>query len=187
LDPGVDSELVTRLRARAADVGFDAVSDPSLGDLLAALTASKPGGRFLELGTGVGVGTACLLRGMDGAGRLTTIEKEAELSLIAQEAIQDDRVDWVVGDGAAWLSKATDSFDLVFADTWPGKFTHLEEALALIRPGGLYVVDDLVPQPHWPDDHRDAVKRLVATLRSKSGWITAQIQDASGLLLCTRT
>ena len=183
----MDSELLDRLRARAAEVGFDAASDPSLGDLLAALTASKPGGRFLELGTGVGVGTACLLRGMDEAGRLTTIEKEAELSLIAQDEIQDDRVEWVIGDGAAWLSKTTDSFDLVFADTWPGKFTHLEEALALVRPGGLYVVDDLVPQAHWHEDHRDAVERLVATLGSKPGWITARIQDASGLLLCTRT
>lgn len=47
--------------------GFDMVSELKVGALLAALAATKPGGRFLELGTGTGHGTAWLLSGMDGA------------------------------------------------------------------------------------------------------------------------
>ena len=42
-------------------LGFSMASEPKTGALLAALAASKPGGRFLELGTGTGVGTAWLL------------------------------------------------------------------------------------------------------------------------------
>ena len=44
---------------------FGMASESRVGALLAALVASKPGGRFLELGTGTGHGTAWLLAGMD--------------------------------------------------------------------------------------------------------------------------
>ncbi len=29
------------------------------------------------------------------------------------------------------------AFDLVFADTWVGKFSHLDETRRLLKPGGL--------------------------------------------------
>lgn len=167
-------------------MGFDAASASAVGELLTALAASKPGGRLLELGTGTGLGTACLLRGMDAAARLVTVELDPQLSAIAQAELRDDRVEWVVADGCDWLSSTTDAFDLVFADTWPGKFTHLDQALALVTSGGFYVVDDLVPQRNWPGEHQAAVDGLLAALRARPGWATAYVDDASGVLLCVR-
>jgi predicted O-methyltransferase YrrM len=52
-------------------------------------------------------------------------------------------------------------FDLVFADTWPGKYTNLTEALGLVAVGGLYVIDDMLPQPNWPEGHPAKVTTLV--------------------------
>lgn len=180
------SRTLERIAARATEAGFDAASTPPVGELLAALAASKPGGRFLELGTGAGTGTACLLHGMDATARLTTVELAPELSAIAQDELNDDRVDWVVADGGAWLSANTETFDLVFADTWPGKFTHLDHALGSVKPGGLYVIDDLLPQPNWPHGHQAAVDELLADLRTRPGWTTAHLAEASGVLLCVR-
>jgi len=40
------------------ELGFTMGSEPRTGALLRTLAASKPGGRFLELGTGTGVGRA---------------------------------------------------------------------------------------------------------------------------------
>ena len=57
-------------------LGFDMVSEPQVGALLAVLAASKPGGRFLELGTGTGHGTAWLLSGMDSTSSLDTVGAE---------------------------------------------------------------------------------------------------------------
>lgn len=182
----MDPNAIERIAARAAEVGFDAASVPGVGELLTALAASKPGGQLLELGTGAGLGTACLLRGMDSTARLVTVELDPELSAIAQAELCDDRVEWVIADGCDWLAANTGAFDLVFADTWPGKFTHLEEALALVAPGGFYVVDDLLPQPNWPRDHQAAVSGLLATLRTRPGWVTAYVEGASGVLLCVR-
>src|SRR5688572_31489907 len=57
-------------------------SEPGTGSLLRALAASKPNGRFLELGTGAGVGTAWPLAGMDPGSRLISIDNDAEVSKI---------------------------------------------------------------------------------------------------------
>ncbi len=59
-------------------------------------------------------------------------------------------------------------FELVFADTWPGKYYALDEALSLIKPGGLYVIDDMLPQPNWPDDHAPKVAELIAALERRA-------------------
>jgi predicted O-methyltransferase YrrM len=62
---------------RTAALGFDMASDARTGALLRALAASKPGGRLLELGTGTGLATACLLAGMDSHARLVSVDNNA--------------------------------------------------------------------------------------------------------------
>ena len=63
-------------------------------------------------------------------------------------------------------SDACVSFDLIFANAIPGKYEHLDETLALLRCGGLYVVDDMLPQPTWQKDHAPrATGVLVLTRR----------------------
>src|SRR5512134_3758878 len=102
-----DSEIRRRPTALAgilADtdaVGFAMASEPKVGALLAALAASKPGGRFLELGTGTGHGTAWLLAGMDGSSTLDTVDTDAQVTAIAQRYLASDRrVTFHVIDGA---------------------------------------------------------------------------------------
>jgi predicted O-methyltransferase YrrM len=51
-------------------------SEPLVGALLRTLVASKPAGRFLELGTGTGVATTWMLDGMDPASALTTVDTD---------------------------------------------------------------------------------------------------------------
>lgn len=58
-------QTLAALTAAAEDLGFVQSSEGDLGRLLRLLVASRPGGTFLELGTGVGYGAAWLLDGMD--------------------------------------------------------------------------------------------------------------------------
>jgi predicted O-methyltransferase YrrM len=37
---------------------------------------------------------------------------------------------------------------LIFADAWPGKYSDLEKALKLVKPGGFYIIDDMLTQPN---------------------------------------
>src|SRR6266576_2625442 len=154
-------------------IGFTMASEPQTGSLLRTLAASKPAGRFLELGTGTGVGTAWILAGMDAASRLDSVDRDAAVSAVAQRHLgHDPRVTFHVGDGAEFLTRmAPQRFDFMYADTWPGKFTHLDLALSLLRPGGIYFVDDLLPQPSWPEDHGPKVPGLIARLDSQPGFV----------------
>ncbi|MDD9378091.1 class I SAM-dependent methyltransferase [Streptomyces sp. ZAF1911] len=177
------------LRAKASDAGFTLSSEDRTGSLLAALAAGRPGGRILELGTGVGEGTAWLLSGMDGASRLTTVELDATVQAVAREELgADPRVTFVAGDGGTWLEDFDGApFDLVFADTWPGKFTHLDRALELVAPGGTYLIDDLLPQPGWPQDHTTSVEHLLIELDARKDFRCVRLAWASGLLMAVRT
>ncbi|MEU5217406.1 class I SAM-dependent methyltransferase [Streptomyces sp. NPDC020807] len=177
------------LRADAREAGFTMSSDDRTGSLLAALAATRPGGRILELGTGVGEGTAWLLSGMDPASRLTTLELDPALQAFAQERLgTDPRVTFVSADGGSWLEDYDGApFDLVFADTWPGKFTHLDRALDLVAPGGTYLIDDLLPQPGRSRDHEASVTRLLADLDERKDFRCVRLAWASGLLMAVRT
>ena len=170
-------------------IGFTMASEPQTGSLLRTLAASKPASRFLELGTGTGVGTAWLLAGMDAASRLDSVDRDAAVSAVAQRHLGDDpRVTFHVSDGAGFLTRmASQRFDFIYADTWPGKFTHLDLALSLLRPGGIYLVDDLLPQPSWPEDHGPKVPALIARLDSQAGFVATRLAWASGLMIVVRT
>jgi predicted O-methyltransferase YrrM len=178
------------LEAAAASLGFSMSSDRLTGALLRTLAASKPGGRLLELGTGAGLGTAWLLDGMDPAATLLTVDQDARVSGAAQRRLgADPRVTFQVGDGGALLETLTTEqrrFDLIFADTWPGKFTHLELALDLLAHGGLYLVDDLHPQATWPPDHAPKVPALMAALEQRQDLRLTRLHWSTGLILAAR-
>ena len=187
--PGVEApEVLRAITADSERLGFTMNSEPRSGALLAALAASKPGGRFLELGTGTGYGTAWLLAGMDPESRLDTVDVDAEVVAVARRHLGgDSRVAFHVADGADYLGKLPPrQFDLIYADALPGKFTHLEEALSGLRAGGIYFVDDLLPQPNWPTDHAPKMPRLIEALERRAEFATVKLHWASGLMLLVR-
>jgi predicted O-methyltransferase YrrM len=175
---------------RETDVlGFTLSSEPKVGAFLAALAASKPGGRFLELGTGTGHGTAWILAGMDAASLLDTVDTDPIVVAVARRHLEaDGRVTFHVMDGAVILAAwAGSGFDVIYADAWPGKFSQLDDALALLRPGGMYVIDDLLPQANWPDGHAAKVPLLIDALESRAGFTTVKLAWASGLMIVVRS
>lgn len=183
--PGGLERIVSETRA----LGFDMASEPEVGALMARLAASKPGGRFLELGTGTGHGTAWLLSGMDTASRLDTVDTDARVVAVARRHLgSDGRVTFHVVDGAEFIGQSPGGqFDFIYADAWPGKFSHLDDALALLSTGGIYFIDDLLPQPNWPDGHAGKVAALIDALENRPGLTTVSLRWASGLMMAVRT
>lgn len=181
-------QALAAIQAETARLGFSMASEPKTGALLAVLAAAKPGGRLLEIGTGTGIGTAWLLAGMDASTRLDTVDTDPAVVDVARRHLGGDaRVAFRIEDGGAFLARADpDTYDLVYADAWPGKFTHLDAALACLRQGGFYVIDDLLPQTNWPDGHAAKVDALVADLEARAGFLTVRLAWASGVMLVVR-
>ena len=176
------------IRRDTERLGFTMASESRTGSLLRTLAATKRGGQFLELGTGTGVGTAWLLAGMDANSRLQSVESDAKVLEVAQRHLgHDRRVRFHLTDGAAFLAESRQQFDLIYADTWPGKFTHLDLALSLVRIGGVYLVDDLLPQPSWPEGHAPKVPALMKDLEGRNGFVCTKLAWASGLIVLVRT
>jgi predicted O-methyltransferase YrrM len=182
-------DAIGPIQADTVALGFAMASEPKTGALLAVLAASKPGGRFLELGTGTGLGTAWLLAGMDAGSRLDSVDTDAGVVAVARRHLgADSRVTFHVLDGSDFISRSAEGqFDLIYADAWPGKFTHLNEALSLLRIGGIYFIDDLSPQPNWPEGHAPKVPALIDALEGHPQFATVKLDWASGLMIVVRT
>lgn len=188
------------IQALTAALGFNMGSERGAGNLLQVLAASKPGGRFLELGTGTGIATAWLLSGMDESSTLISIDTDPAVQSIAREILgSDPRLTLLTEDAEAWLRsrnaaqpsqesqpKAEREFDLIFADSMPGKFNALNHALNLVAPGGFYVIDDLLPQPNWPEGHADKIPPLLYTLSSDPRFVSLPMAWASGIAVLVR-
>lgn len=176
------------IEARTRAMGFDMPSDPAVGAALRSLAAAKPGGRILELGTGTGLATAYLLAGMDEAARLVSVDTDAGVQNVARVAFAEDpRARFVICDGLAFIEAAQPaSYDLIFADAWPGKYEGLDGALALLAPGGFYVIDDMLPQPNWPPGHQANVDALIGDLTSRRGLAVSLMPFGSGMVVATR-
>ena len=156
--------------------------------MLRTLAASKPSARFLELGSGTGLSTAWLLDGMDSESHLTTVDNdESLLAILKRNLGTDPRLEVVCSDGDDYLRSASgEHFDFIFSDTWAGKYRLLHEALELLNPAGMYVIDDMLPQANWPEGHAEKAANLVATLEQLKGFRVTKLSWASGLVIATK-
>ena len=168
--------------------GFLQMSEISTCTLLKTLAASKPGSKFLELGTGTGLATAWILDGMDKDSTLISLDNDETLLSIAKENLGvDKRLTLICTDGNEWIKKNNkQKFSFIFADTWPGKYMVLEETLAMLEKGGFYIIDDMHPQPNWPDGHAEKVANLLSTLDNREDMTVTKMGWASGIVLVVK-
>jgi predicted O-methyltransferase YrrM len=168
--------------------GFTMASDILTCSLLRTLAATKPAGKFLELGTGTGLSTAWILDGMDDHSQMTSVDHDAILLAIAKAYLGNDkRLNLVCSDGAEWVGQNKNKqFDYIFADTWHGKYLLLDEVLAMLTKGGLYVVDDMLPQPNWPVGHLEKATTLIIALENRQDLILTKQAWATGIIIATK-
>jgi predicted O-methyltransferase YrrM len=180
--------MLGTLRDESEAVGFRLASEPLTGVLLRTLAASKPSGTLLELGTGTGLGTAWLLDGMTPDAHLVSVDNDPVVMAVARRHLAGDpRVTFHTEDATALLGRLPRAgFDLVFADAWAGKYTHLDEAIGLLKPGGWYVVDDMLPQPAWTDEHRGKAERLVAKLGARPDLVVTRMAWSTGVIIAAK-
>jgi predicted O-methyltransferase YrrM len=168
--------------------GFTMPSDIMTCSLLRTLAVSKPSGKFLELGTGTGLATSWLLDGMDLSSRLISIDNDEKLLEIAGSFLGgDNRLQLIATDGEEWVMNNRNArFDYIFADTWHGKYLLLNEVLEMVKPGGLYIIDDMIPQPNWPEGHHEKAANLLKYLDQRPDFFITKQNWASGIVVASK-
>ncbi len=174
--------------AATKDMGFTMPSDILTCSLLKTLAASKPNGRFLELGTGTGLSTAWILDGMDENSSLISIDYDSKLLDIAKKYLGNDtRLNLNCIDGEAWVKENLgQKFDYIFADTWHGKYLMLDEVLEMLNIGGLYIIDDMLPQENWPEGHADKALNLEKYLEKRADLKLTKLNWATGIIIAVK-
>ncbi|NLE72285.1 MAG: methyltransferase domain-containing protein [Actinomycetales bacterium] len=192
-----EDETILRAADRADQLGAGRVS-AGTGALLAALAAATRATAVVEIGTGAGDAGLWLLRGMAPDGVLTTIDTEAEHQRAAREAfaeagIRPTRVRTITGRPLEVLPRLADgAYDLVVADGDPLDLAeHVEQALRVLRPGGVLVVvhalgDDRVPDPARRDEVTTALREVARRLRDDERVVPALVPTGDGVLLAVR-
>lgn len=182
--------ILNQILSETATAGFSMASELLTGSLLKTLAASKPSGHFLELGTGTGIATAWLLDGMNDESKLITVDNDGDIVAIAQKYLaQDRRAMFYIEDASSTIQRFVEQkrqFDLIFADTWVGKYMLLEETLGLLKPGGFYIIDDMLPQTNWIEGHEANVKMLIEALENRQDLTLTKFTWASGIVVATK-
>ena len=176
-----------KIKQATDELKFSMASDMETGSLLRTLATSKPSGRFLEFGTGTGLATIWIAAGLDENSSLISIDNDESLMNVATKYINDSKIEFIPGDAYDWIKNYKGKkFDFIFADAMPGKYDLFEETIDLLNDGGIYVIDDMLPQPNWPLGHDEKVKHLINKMKERNDLVITQLNWSTGVLIAVK-
>ncbi|MBW9206784.1 O-methyltransferase [Mumia sp. zg.B53] len=190
----VEDEPLQNGRARADEVGVVPIG-PGGGAALRLLAGVANAGAVVEVGTGTGVSSLWLLRGMRPDGVLTSVDREAEHQRLArttltEAGIASNRFRLISGSALEVLPRLADGgYDLVFVDADKRDYPlFVEEAVRLLRPGGVLAFDnalwhDRVADPARRDEDTVAVREIGRSLLDDDRFMPALLPVGDGLLV----
>src|SRR5690554_4541252 len=150
-----EPEVMRRLREETAGLpGADMQIAPEQGQFMALLVELMGARRCLEVGTFTGYSALAVACALPEDGRLVACDVNEKTTAVArrywQEAGVAGKIDLRLGPAAETLSAllaegAAGSFDFVFIDAdKTGYDTYYEQALKLLRRGGLVAIDNVL-------------------------------------------
>ncbi|MFG1806627.1 O-methyltransferase [Streptomyces sp. NPDC049040] len=186
--PGDLPPLVERAALTATRLGFPYSCRPEQGRLLHALAAGAE--RIGETGTGCGVGLAWLVSGMRNGATAVSVESDAGRAQAAA-GLFAPLAPWVTVRHADWTAIADHGpFDLLVLDGGgQGKSDGpAADPTALLRPGGVLVIDDFTPSRGGPPVHEGRPDGARLHWLDHPALRTVEVPLAPDLavLLCTR-
>jgi predicted O-methyltransferase YrrM len=188
-----DDPAVSAARSRAAEIGVSSV-DSVTGSVLRLLAATLQARAVVELGTGAGVSSLCLLRGMRSDGVLTSVDPDTEHQRLARQSLVEagygtGRVRLIAGQALGVLPRLSDAaYDLVFCDAVRAENAdYLAAAKRLLRPGGVVAFagalgSGRVPDPSARDPETVALRELARIVRDDEALTPALLPLGAGLL-----
>jgi len=192
-----ESGALVSARARARDLGCPA-PEPGAAALIRVFAAATKAASAVEIGTSAGVGVLNLLAAMPPGAIVTSIDVEAEHQIAAREALSEagvplSQVRLINSRPAEVLPRLADqAYDLVLLSGSKRDYLdRLPDAVRLLRPGGVLLVDGAlaggrVPDPARRDPVTTAVRQLVREVRQAEDLTVALTSAGDGLLVAIK-
>jgi caffeoyl-CoA O-methyltransferase len=152
---------------------------------------------YLEVGTFTGYSALAIAQAMGPDGRITCCDISEEFTTIARThwdaAGVSDKIELLLGPAEASLANLIDQgrrYDLCFIDAdKPGYPTYYEQALQLVRPGGLILVDNVfwhgaIPNDDPNDQSLTTLRDLNAKIKSDPRVEIAIVPIGDGVTFC---
>lgn len=154
-----DDSVLVEMEQLAQAEDFPIVG-AQVGRLLAQLTRLAGARRVLELGSGFGYSAFWFAHAVGRGGQVVMTDNSEQRAARARDFLDragiGDRVDSLTGDALEMVNDIEGPFDIVFNDvdkqTYPQA---LDAALTVLRPGGLFISDNMLWKGQVLDGHLD--------------------------------
>ena len=122
---------------------------PLAGRFLALLVETAGARRIFEMGSAIGYSTIWLARAAGARGEVHYTDTDPERYRLAEDFIRRagvaKRIQMHLGDASATLRNTKGTFDAIFCDAEKtGYLTALRVAVPKLRPGGLFIADNVL-------------------------------------------
>ena len=197
-----ESDAMRRLREETArhEMAMMQIS-PEQGALMALLAELIGARRALEVGVFTGYSALAVAEAMGSDGRLTALDVSADYTAIARrfwaEAGLAERIELRLGDAreslAALRAEGLDgAYDFAFIDAdKSGYDIYYEQCLALVRPGGLILLDNTfhmgqIAEPERWAENAPVVDGLNKKIKSDERVTMVMLPIGDGLTICRK-
>ena len=159
---------------------------PDMQSFLKVLLSVHRPERILEVGTAVGFSAILMAQNTDDTCQITTIEKYEKRIPEARENFRlaglENRITLLEGDALEVMGRLSEPYDMVFMDAAKGQYIHfLQEALRLLRTGGILVSDNVLQDGDIIESHY-AVERRNRTIYKRMREYLYVLKHTQGLL-----
>lgn len=196
-----ESPLLARLREETAQLSQARWQiAPEQGQFMTLLVRLTGARRVIEVGTFTGYSALCMAQALGEGGRLICCDLPGDYNATARryfaEAGVAESIEWRLGPAleslAALAREGQGVFDLIFIDADKANYpAYLEQALFLLRQGGLLLFDNtlwngrvLQRSPDSEDTH--AIQALNLALRDDPRIDLSLLPLGDGLTLCRK-
>ncbi len=196
------NELLRELEAFAAQHGVP-VAEPETARLLSVLTRLVRPKRILEVGCAIGYSAILMSESLAEGGSILTLEYDPDMVRVARDNVKkaglEDRINVVEADAKDYLSYIDEDecFDMIFLDGPKAHYLFmLDDAVRLLKPGGLLISDNVLFKGMTADDDHFARRKVtiihrlrsyIDTLMAHPQLETAILSQGDGVTLSVKT
>lgn len=194
--------LLARLREETKELPRSVMQiSPEQGQFMALLVELMGARRILEIGTFTGYSALVVALALPPDGRIVACDVDEDTTAIARrywaEAGVADKIDLRLGPAVDTLDAllaggGAGSFDFAFVDADKENYdAYYERGLALLRQGGLMVIDNVlwsgaVADPQRQDENTRALRALNAKLRDDQRVTLSLLPMGDGITLARK-